>query len=276
MKVDIKNLSKKGRIDKLGFTFGSGDRIALIGPNGSGKSTLLQIIMGMLPADKGSVITNRAKFGVVFQDNILDETLNVLQNLKFRTESKRELESAIEILKQLRIVNLKQSYGALSGGQKRIVNVVRAVVSHPDILLLDELSAGMDIDIKDEAWRQIQNLISHNPDIAVVFTTHDLGELVYANKVLFIQNGQKKYFGSMDKFISQMPRYKLVIYNDNTSDLRNLEKRDTVKETRFFESSGEVISYLDNNIQLGEKDFEVKHTSFDDLFLNVEVAIDDN
>lgn len=272
MKIDIDNVSKAGRIDKVDLSVNSGDRIALIGPNGSGKSTLLQIIMGIISPDNGKVSTSKVNFGAVFQNNILDETLSIIQNLRFRILKRSKLEDAKEMLNQFQIKDLKQLYGSLSGGQKRIVNFVRIAVSQPNVLLLDELSAGMDVDIKEEAWTQIHNLLDTDSSSAMIYTTHDLGELIYANKVLFIQKGQKKYFGSMKKFIGQMPRYKLIIYKDSD---RELEKENTILKTKFFDDSNDVITYL-NSIIPRERDFEVKHTSFDDLFMNAEAIYNEN
>ncbi|GHP13483.1 hypothetical protein YK48G_09080 [Lentilactobacillus fungorum] len=271
MKVEVRNVSKRNRIVRLSFSLNSGDRIALIGPNGSGKSTLLQIIMGILPPDQGKVIRNQARLGAVFQNNILDETLSILQNLRFRARSNAELEAAKRLLDQFQIQNLKQLYGALSGGQKRIVNFVRTTMLRPNVLLLDELSAGMDIDIKNEAWQQVQHLMSDGPTVGMIYTTHDLGELIYANKVLFIQDGQEKYFGSVDQFVSQMPRYKLVVYGNPQN-----EERDIVQTTKLFDNSSEVVAYLAGHEQLKQRDFEVKHTSFDDLFKNIEATHNEN
>lgn len=265
VKIEAQGLTKINRIKDVNFTLRPNDRLALIGPNGAGKTTLLQMLLGLIRPDHGKLNTDGIKFQAVFQGNLLDESLSIFQNLKFRVKNISELKKAQKMLSFFGLHHLKQKYGSLSGGEKRIVNFIRAMMSSPQVLVLDEMSAGMDVSIKHQVWQQINTILDRNR-IALIYITHSLEELRYANSVLFLLNGRQKYFGSLKKFASQLPKYKLILYAKNNSLLETQREPQAIK---FFETAKEALVYLNSKIKIQDFDFELKHTSFADLFLNI-------
>ena len=193
-------------LNDLSFELNSDDKIGMIAPNGSGKTTLLHIIMGLCQPDCGVVelfgkkLTKekefaeyRPKIGLMFQDSddqlfnpyVIDDVAFGPLNLGF--SQKEALEIARETLSNLGIENLENSIvHKLSGGQKRLVALATVLAMKPEALLLDEPTAGLDIDVKTRIEGILKNL-----DIAFLVVAHDYNFLKsIAPRIVSMKDGK--------------------------------------------------------------------------------------
>lgn len=253
MKLLVDRVSKNNILDEISFSIGDGDRIALVGPNGAGKTTILNIIMNLVEPTSGKVCKNNVKLATVFQNNVLDKELTVLQNIRCRISDVSEVKKIREKLKEFNI-NEQLHYSNLSGGQKRIVNYLRAVAEQPNCLILDEFSAGIDVDIRQTIWKELDVYLDKNK-CGVIFTTHLLDELNNANKILFISEGTVKYFGNISKFMKKIAKVKLTFHSTD--------------DVKYFNTSSEAVTFVEKH-NLLDKDFEIKKATYTDLFRNME------
>lgn len=253
MKVEIDGISYDNILKDISFSITKGDVIALVGINGAGKTTLLRNIMGLLKPTSGTINLEDVKLATVFQDNILDGELSIKQNYKYRINNKSQYEFALKKLGEFEI-NSKVLYSRLSGGQKRIVNYIRAMAMQPSCLILDELSAGIDVDIRQAIWQDLSGYLE-NGISGVIFTTHQLEEMDKANKVLFLESGEVKYFGNMTNFMDRMPKVKLIVKG--------------IQKVEYFDSSEQAIEFV-KKYGLQKTNFEIMQTSYTDLFQNME------
>ena len=177
--IEIEHLSKSFKdvkaVKDLSFIVKEGEFFAFLGINGAGKSTTISIMCGELPSDSGSVIVDGISIdnhkehisrsvGVVFQNSLLDKDLTVYENLKYRAGLYGIFGSSFERrLKELSDIFMLDSYlnrqvKKLSGGQKRRVDIVRALLHNPKILILDEPTTGLDPQTRSVVWQNINDL----------------------------------------------------------------------------------------------------------------------
>ena len=182
--ISVKNLKKiykeKSVVDNISFNVEEGSLFSFLGPNGAGKSTTINIICTVLTPSDGEVLidglnvrTNsqdiRRKIGVVYQHNVLDDLLTVVENLRFRASLfgivGENFENRLEeVANQLDFKNyLNQPFYTLSGGQKRRVEIARAIFHKPKILLLDEPTTGLDPESRKIVWGIIGKLKKEKP-----------------------------------------------------------------------------------------------------------------
>lgn len=207
--IEIERLNKHfGEIHAvrdLSFQVQEGELFAFLGVNGAGKSTTISIMSGLLPKDSGRVVIDGAdldrsvesikgSIGVVYQQTGLDQPLTVRENLEcraalygitgqsFRTRLK-ELSSLLE-LDDL----LKRPLGKLSGGQRRRIDVARALVHHPRLLILDEPTTGLDPQTRQMLWSVISGL-RQREGMTVFLTTHYMEEAADADSVVILDSG---------------------------------------------------------------------------------------
>ena len=193
-------------LDKLDFDFYAGDRTGLVAPNGSGKTTLFHIVMGLLKPDSGRVeifgkpvsaekdfVAVRPRIGLLFQD--ADDQLfspTVLEDVAFGPlnlgKSKKEaIDISRRILSSLGLEGFEDRVTLkLSGGEKRLVALAAVLAMEPEVLLLDEPSAGLDEKTKAHLVQILKNL-----DISYIVVSHEFDFLVeLAESILTLQNGQ--------------------------------------------------------------------------------------
>ena len=208
--IEIEHLRKSfgsiKAVDDLSFSVKKGELFAFLGVNGAGKSTTISIICGQLKKDGGSVTvcgenTDNAaerilsKIGVVFQGSVLDKALTVKENLKSRAalygingdSFKKRLFELSETLDFTDLLN--RSVGKLSGGQRRRIDVARALLHKPEILILDEPTTGLDPQTRVTLWRAIENL-RKTENMTVFLTTHYMEEAADADYVVILDSGK--------------------------------------------------------------------------------------
>ena len=280
MLVQVKNLTKvygdKVAVNGLNLEIEAGSFTAILGPNGAGKSTTIQMLIGLLQPTSGQIIyAEQTKLGVVFQNSVLDANLTVVENLQIRAKQYKQVETGkIErLIEQLGLASFaKQRYGTLSGGQKRRVDIARALLNSPDLLFLDEPTTGLDIQTRESIWKLLKAL-QQKEKMTVVLTTHYLNEADDADKIYIVDHGQVIAQGSADQIKERYARNVLRILTQDSEGLKAALPTscewEQAKENEFFfypETTQEALTLLS---QLGSyiEQFEFQPGTMDDAFM---------
>ena len=208
MAIEIKNINKsfEGKkknlsvLDNINLTINDGELICLLGPSGCGKTTLLRLIAGLEHPTSGEIIANgevvkkpSGDRAVIFQQYSLFPWLTVLQNVTFGLEMTKKgtkeenIAAAERYLESVGLIDFKDSYPhELSGGMKQRVAIIRSLLNHSPILLMDEPFSAVDMQTRHKlqeqligVWKRFENTI--------VFVTHDVDEAVYlADKIVIL------------------------------------------------------------------------------------------
>ena len=280
MLVETKNLSKvygdKVAVNDLNIQIERSSFTAILGPNGAGKSTTIQMLIGLLQPTSGQICyAEKPRLGVVFQNSVLDDRLTVLENLTIRAKQYKEMPAGrIErLVSQLGLsAFVKQPYGTLSGGQKRRVDIARALLNSPDLLFLDEPTTGLDIQTRESIWKLLKDL-QQKENMTVVLTTHYLNEADDADKIYIVDHGQVIAQGSADQIKERYARNVLRILAPDSEDLKAALPTscewEQGKENEFFlypETTKEALALLG---QIGSyiEQFEFQPGTMDDAFM---------
>ena len=254
--ITIKNLSKVydngfQALKKVNLNIKKGEIIALLGPNGAGKTTLISIICGIVTPSSGKVTVDdfdiiddyretRSKIGLVPQELTLELFETVFNNVSYSRglNGKKHNPKHIEkILKDLSMWDKKDlRLRQLSGGMKRRVLIAKALSHEPSILFLDEPTAGVDVELRRDMWKVVEDL--RKTGVTIILTTHYIeeaeaiaervavinqGEIIVIDetKELLKKMGHKKLTINLQKELSQIPltlsKYNLEIGNDKQS-----------------------------------------------------------
>lgn len=277
MLIETYNLTKKyGKklaLNKVNLKVDRGQLVAYLGTNGAGKSTTINILTGLLKPTSGTITYAKdLKIGVVFQNSVLDDVLSVKDNLNLRAQmyhdvSKKWLEQLIDLIGIRKF--LHQKYGTLSGGQKRRVDIARALIDHPDILFLDEPTTGLDLQTRIVIWNLLQKL-QKEQGLTIFLTTHYLEEAENADQMYILENGEVLANGSVYEIKDKYAPSKLVIkLNENQRFVTTYPVIEKNKETEIDGlDSNEVITLLHDN-QSKIKSFEYRQGSIDDAFIKI-------
>lgn len=290
--LEVKNLKKYFKdikaVDNISFNVHRGSLFAFLGQNGAGKSTTIKMITTLLQKDMGNVYLNglddegfiREKIGVVFQENVLDDLLTVKENLLLRGTfylKEKELvhkryNELVEFLDLKDIEN--QRFKTLSGGQKRRVEIARALFSNPELLILDEPTTGLDPETRVVVWKVIEQLRKEH-GITVFLTTHYMEEAANADYVVIIHKGKIVAEGTPSILKNEYSKdYFKLIPIDKDVLIKYLEKSGRVYkkvadqyfiEIKNTKDAINLIMEIKDNI----KTFEVAKGTLDDVFVNV-------
>jgi len=222
--LKVNGLSKKFDdllvLDNLSLSVKKGEVVVIVGPSGCGKSTFLRCLNGLEDIDEGEVLLGeekvnpnkknlsrtRERIGMVFQSYDLFPHKTILQNItlapiKVKKRKKAEVEEeAIKLLDRVGLLSKKDSYPRqLSGGQKQRVAIVRALIMHPEILLLDEITAALDPEMVREVLDVVLSLAKEGRTMLIV--THEMAfAKAVADRVIFLENGKIVEEGSPEEF----------------------------------------------------------------------------
>ena len=212
--VIIKNLSysyeqDKPVVDDVSLSIKRGSYVSLLGHNGSGKSTLAKLMIGLLPADGGTVVISglelndknitaiRNKAAIVFQnpDNqFIGVTVDddIAFSLENRNVNRGEMKRLVlEYVKKVGMEEfLNKEPGYLSGGQKQRVAIADALVINPEILILDEATSMLDPRGKRDILNLIREMKKENPDLTVISITHDVEEAYLSDEIILLEKGK--------------------------------------------------------------------------------------
>ncbi len=208
--IEISHLSKSfgevKAVENLSFCVKEGELFAFLGINGAGKSTTISIMCGQLAKDSGTVVINgtdldrnvegiKRELGVVFQGSVLDKALSVRDNLESRAAlygiTGKAFQTRLEELSRLLVFEdlLKRTVGKLSGGQRRRIDIARALLHKPKILILDEPTTGLDPQTRKILWNVIAKLRQEH-HMTVFLTTHYMEEAADADYVVILDSGR--------------------------------------------------------------------------------------
>ena len=262
---------------------------AFLGKNGAGKSTTINMISTLIKPTQGTIHVGsyelgredakiRQSIGTVFQQGVLDAHLSVFENLLIRG-SLYNLSSALiqkridGLVDALSIQDLlKRRYGDLSGGQKRKVDIARAMINLPKILILDEPTTGLDPKSRQELWQFIHRLKDMHK-MTILLTTHYLDEVLDADRIVIIHEGRLIENDTSHALRQKYTQSRLIF--QTTEDVLNPKQifGDEISTTpngyeRSFKDSMDALKFL-NQHQAHIKAFEVIKGSMDDVFLRL-------
>lgn len=289
--INIENLGKSfgdiHAVDNLSLQVRRGELFAFLGVNGAGKSTTISIICGQLKKDSGSVSvcgydTEKdmeiiaGKIGAVFQNSVLDMALSVRDNLKSRAAlygiKGRDFENRLEQISHILSIDdlLKRTVGRLSGGQRRRIDIARALLHKPEILILDEPTTGLDPHTRKLIWNVIHEL-RKKENMTVFLTTHYMEETADADYVVIIDGGKIAAEGSPLELKNSFTGDYITIYGISEQQVRLMGKsfekiRDGVRIS--VKDTSEATGLIMNHPELF-KDYEITKGKMDDVFLAV-------
>lgn len=291
--IDIRNLKKFfgdiKAVDDITFSVEEGELFAFLGLNGAGKSTTINILVGVLKRDSGDCFVNNfsvdeiskilPSIGIVFQTSVLDKKLSVYDNLRYRAMlygmDKKEFENNLKyFIDKLDLGQiLKKQLDKLSGGQKRKVDIVRALLHKPNILILDEPTTGLDPKTRKLVWDTI-NELRITTNLTVLLTTHYMEEAGIADNVVIIDGGKIVAEGSpltlKNKYANDY--IKAYKYDNSIFEILDKAKIPYKKEKNclemLFKSTDEAKNFLVKHNNLF-KDIEIVKGSMDDVFLSI-------
>ena len=288
--IEIKNLSKSfgevKAVDNLSFSVKEGELFAFLGVNGAGKSTTINIICGCLAADGGTVTVDghdacrdeavKNAIGVVFQNSLLDKSLTVADNLASRAAlygiSGEGLKRRVAELSDMLDFGglLGRTVGKLSGGQRRRVDIARALIHKPKILILDEPTTGLDPQTRKTLWAVIGNL-REKEKMTALLTTHYMEEAAGADYVVIIDGGRVAAEGTPLELKNAYTGDFITLYGVSRAEAESLGMP--------FASAGDAFVVEVPNTAAATKlitehpgifrDYEITKGGMDDVFLNV-------
>lgn len=292
--VTVTNLTKKYKehlaVDNISFEVKEGSFFAFLGENGAGKSTTINILCTIFDKTEGEVEifghklgkeddAVRRDIGIVFQNSVLDNKLTVKENLYTRGAyyglSKKEIDLRLEPFKDKfelsEIWNRK--YEKLSGGQRRRVDIIRALLNNPRILFLDEPTTGLDPVSRKIVWDYIEYLRKEKR-MTIFLTTHYMEEVRDADRVVILDKGRIVANDTPAELKSRYTNLKLIWYT-----AKGRENDELIKEFEHkYEADHYIISLPSDGFDLltflndkkdAIRDFEVIKGSMDDVFINL-------
>ena len=289
--IEIERLNKSfgdvHAVNDLSFHVKRGELFAFLGVNGAGKSTTISILCGQLRRDSGDVrVCGKSidgdvremtrQLGVVFQNSVLDQMLTVRDNLESRAALYGITGAAFrerlgELAELLDFGNLLgRTVGRLSGGQRRRVDIARALLHRPQILILDELTTGLDPQTRQLLWRVVQDL-REREGMTVFLTTHYMEEAADADYVVILDGGKIAAEGTPLELKNRYSGDFITFYGLSEAQIAALGKpferiRDAVRVE--VPDTGAATEWILRQPELF-RDFEITKGKMDDVFLSV-------
>ena len=288
--LEIKNLKKYfgdvKAVDDISFSVNEGELFSFLGLNGAGKSTTINIVCGVCDKDFGEIWIDgenveksdqyKSKIGVVYQDSVLDKRLSVKDNLESRAALYgifgKDFEKRIEEIDKLFDIKqlFKRSVGKLSGGQRRRIDIARAIVHNPKLLILDEPTTGLDAQTRKTVWQAL-NFMRKEFGTTIFLTTHYMEEATDSNNIVIIDNGKIVAQGSPLALKNKYTGDFVKLYNTTEKKIKKLKMPYEVLPECFkievkntAEATDLILKYPDVF-----KDYEIEKGKIDDVFLSV-------
>ena len=282
-----KTYDKSTAVDEISFTVNKGEVFALLGPNGAGKTTTVEIIECLKTPDKGKVEVFgidlkdkkkqndvKRKIGVMPQNFNAFDWLTVKENLEYFRELYSSKVSTDELIDRVGLrKKMNSMYKTLSGGTKQRVGIAISLINEPELLFLDEPTAGLDPQARRETWNLIRELKEQGKTIFL--TTHYMEEAQeLSDRILIIIEGKIVAGGSPNELIENYGGNKSVILKNCNKKI--LEDRGIKYET---DTENQIQIIFDNNEQLfnilsavtndPNVEIEIKKPNLDEVFLNL-------
>ncbi len=287
IKIDdlCKSFGEVKAVQNLSFKVRKGEMFAFLGVNGAGKSTTISIICGQLQKDSGRVVIDgcdldsnidsiKSEIGVVFQNSVLDQSLSVFDNLQIRAALygvkgemfNKRLKELIDLLDFGDL--LKRTVGKLSGGQRRRIDIARALLNNPKILILDEPTTGLDPQTRSNLWLVIDQLRKRD-GLTVFLTTHYMEEAADADYIVILDSGKIVAEGTPVELKNKFTGDFITLYNVNSDEIRTLnfpyeELKDAFRIS--VPNTTEATKLIINHPDIF-RDYEITKGRMDDVFL---------
>lgn len=289
--IEINGLNKTfgdvKAVRDLSFCVKEGELFAFLGVNGAGKSTTINIMCGQLKKDSGSVTIDsfdlernmtdiKGKIGVVFQNSVLDKVLSVKDNLRSRAALygiygeafEKRLGELARLLDFEDICN--RTVSKLSGGQRRRIDIARALLHSPKILVLDEPTTGLDPQTRKLLWNVISDL-RRNEKMTVFLTTHYMEEAAEADYVVILDSGSISAEGTPLELKNKYTGDFITLYGADEESVKALGvEYEMMKDACriFVHNTAEATQLIIKNPSLFY-DYEITKGKMDDVFLAV-------
>ena len=287
--IQIEHLSKSfgdlKAVDDLSFNVKEGELFAFLGVNGAGKSTTISIMCGQQTKDSGKVFIGgkdldestegiKRELGVVVQNSVLDKALSVRDNLRYRAALygitgavfEKRLAELAELLDFADL--MKRTVGKLSGGQRRRIDIARALLHSPEILILDEPTTGLDPQTRKLLWGAVSRLRKEQ-NMTVFLTTHYMEEAADADYVIILDSGRIVAEGTPLQLKNKYTGDFITLYGATEDEARllgtspekipgayRIEVEDTAHATELIIKHPEIF-----------RDYEITKGKMDDIFL---------
>lgn len=270
--IELKNLTKRfddfTAVDHLNLTIQTGEFFGLLGPNGAGKTTTISMLSTVLLPSEGEICidgvpltrkasTQKRKLSVVTQEYSMRQDMTVEEVMEYqgrlyympRKEIKRKTEELLEFAGLLAFKHRTVRY--LSGGMKRKLMICRSLMIEPEILLLDEPTAGMDALARRQMWNLLRKL--NNENLTIILTTHFIDEAqALCDRVALVNEGKLDVIDTPGNLIRQLGAFAV----DKTSD--------EMLVSRYFQTKEEAIAYLSQE----EGEVSLRNTTLEDVFID--------
>lgn len=287
--IEIQNLYKSfgqvKAVQNLSFQVHKGELFAFLGVNGAGKSTTISILCGSLTKDDGTVLvcgenidTNlksvTRRLGVVFQNSVLDQALTVKDNLRSRASlygicGEQFQERLNRLAKLLDFEDLlNRTVGKLSGGQRRRIDIARALIHNPEILILDEPTTGLDPQTRKHLWDVVETFRKEQ-NLTVLLTTHYMEEAAGADYVVILDSGKIAAEGTPLELKNQFTGDYITLYGLTQEELNRLPlPYKTIRDgVQIMVDHTQQATKLILEYPALFKDYEITKGKMDDVFL---------
>lgn len=289
--IEVEHLVKKYKehtaVNDITFSVNEGELFAFLGENGAGKSTTINILCTILQKTAGAVRifgeelgkgddAIREMIGIVFQNSVLDNKLTVKENLYTRGSyygmTKAQIQERLSpFMEAFELEEIwKRRYEKLSGGQRRRVDIVRALIHNPRILFLDEPTTGLDPMSRKLVWNYISYL-RKNQGITIFLTTHYMEETRDADNVIILDKGQIVAADTPAGLKNRYTSTKLIWYTGCTPEAEQMlaGKKYSYEADHYTILMEENVTGFLYRHRDAIADYEVQKGSMDDVFLNL-------
>lgn len=293
--IEVKHLCKSYKsvlaVNDISFEVKEGSLFAFLGENGAGKSTTINMLCTILEKNTGSVRVAdydldkepakiKNSIGIVFQNSVLDGILTVKENLMSRCsyyglsrkDSKKRIEELSDLLNLSEIMTRR--YSDLSGGQRRRVDIARALINKPKVLFLDEPTTGLDPKTRKLVWNIINDL-RHKMGLTVFLTTHYMEETDDADEVVIIDHGVIVAHDTPNNLKTKFSSNKMLWHINQSEENNELLKRYNLKYEYVvdtykigYKANAEIIDFLSAERSY-LSDYELIKGNMDDVFINI-------
>ena len=291
--VEARGLTKvygeRPAVDGIDFVVRRGETFGLLGPNGAGKSTTMRMIACRTPLSSGALTVEgldvqrsarriRSLIGVVPQENNLDPDLDVRQNLLvyaryYRIPRREAEERTTELLKLIGLGERAEArVDQLSGGMKRRLMIVRALLHRPSLLVLDEPTTGLDPQVRQEIWQRLEEL-RRESNVTILISTHYMEEAEkLCERLLIIDHGHILATGTPQQLVlERVQRYALEVRDVDSRPLLEVSPEITARERvgahLYFASAPEALTPLIKAYE--DKRPIVRPSNLEDVFLQL-------
>jgi ABC-2 type transport system ATP-binding protein len=292
--IEIKNVTVKygdlKAVDDVSFSVEQGNIYGIIGPNGAGKTSIIECIEGLRKNTSGEILINeknnltRSEFyenvGIQLQETKFQDNIKVIELLNLYKSFYSNSSDTDTLLNEFGLIEKKDEFvKKLSGGQKQKIAIILALIGNPKILILDEISTGLDPQSRLQIWNKIIEL--NNKGITILLTTHFMEEAeTLCDKVCMLVNGKIKAEGTLKEMVEQANLKIKITVQMPHGEISKLSKLKAIESStiEIFEdyaniylkeanSISKVLTWLCSNVQIS--DIDIYKPKLEDVFLKL-------